>query len=69
MLTDLVNRADAGMIQRRGRPRFPPKSLERLLVAGDVIGRNLSATNRPSWVSSALYTTPMPPPPSFSTTW
>jgi hypothetical protein len=41
MLTDLVNRADAGMIQRRGRPRFPPKSLERLLVAGDVIGEKL----------------------------
>jgi len=29
-------------------------------------GRNLSATNRPSRVSSALKTTPIPPPPSFS---
>ncbi len=29
-------------------------------------GRNFKATRRPSLVSSALYTTPMPPPPSFS---
>src|SRR2546426_11333647 len=28
-------------------------------------GRNFNATKRPSSVSSALYTTPMPPPPSF----
>ena len=25
------------MIQRRGRPRFPPNALERLLVARDII--------------------------------
>ena len=31
-------------------------------------GRNLSATWRPSWVSSASYTTPMPPLPSFDVT-
>ncbi len=30
-------------------------------------GRNLSATWRPSFVSSASYTTPMPPLPSFDT--
>src|SRR4029077_6604908 len=30
--------------------------------------RNLSATKRWRRVSAALYTTPMPPPPSFSTT-
>src|SRR6266403_1994858 len=29
-------------------------------------GRNFSATKRPSLVSWALYTTPIPPPPSFS---
>src|SRR6266481_4228865 len=29
-------------------------------------GKNLSATKRPSLASWALYTTPMPPPPSFS---
>ena len=29
-------------------------------------GRNFRATNRPRRASSALYTTPMPPPPSFS---
>ena len=30
-------------------------------------GRNFRATKRSSRVSSALYTTPIPPPPSFST--
>src|ERR1700745_2210485 len=29
-------------------------------------GKNFSATKRPSLVSWALYTTPIPPPPSFS---
>ena len=31
-------------------------------------GRNFRATKRCKRASSALYTTPMPPPPSFSTT-
>src|SRR5436305_843496 len=31
-------------------------------------GKNFKATKRPSSVSSALYTTPIPPPPTFSTT-
>ena len=31
-------------------------------------GRNFNATKRPSSVSSALYTTPIPPPPNFSST-
>src|SRR5262245_29486895 len=30
-------------------------------------GRNFSATARPSLVSRALYTTPIPPPPNFAT--
>src|SRR6266481_8293066 len=29
-------------------------------------GKNFSATKRPSLVSWALYTTPIPPPPNFS---
>src|SRR4051812_27418050 len=32
-------------------------------------GRNFRATTRPSLVSSAAYTTPMPPPPSLRCTW
>jgi hypothetical protein len=35
------------MIQRRSRPRFPPKALECLLVARDVIGEKLERYEPP----------------------
>jgi hypothetical protein len=50
MLTDLVNGADARMIQRRSRPGFPAKALERLLVARNVIGKKLER-NEPTELS------------------
>jgi len=68
MLTNLVDSADIGMIQCRRGTGLTQEALVGLLVLGDVIGqeRNLRATKRCSLVSSALYTTPMPPLPSFS---
>jgi len=40
-LVDLVDRADVGMIERRGRSRFTAKSLERLRVEGQRIRHEL----------------------------
>jgi hypothetical protein len=36
MLTYIVNRADIGMIQCGGRPRFTPETLERLRIVAEV---------------------------------
>src|SRR5262249_3869495 len=68
LLADFINGADVRMIQRRRRARFAPESLQRLRIFGHSSGRNFNATKRPSCESSALYTTPMPPPPSSSRT-
>jgi len=54
VLADFVDGADIGMVQGGSGPRLAPESLERLRVLRDILGRNLSATNRPSEVSSAL---------------
>ena len=67
LFTDVVNRADIGMIQRRGLG-FVLKAGECLRVTGNLVGKNLRARKRCSRVSSALYTTPIPPPPSFFST-
>ena len=37
VIADLVNRADVGMIQRRGGARFPAKTLQRLRILRDFI--------------------------------
>ena len=66
MLTNLVDSADIGMIQCRCGAGFAQKALTGLPVVGDVIGQELEGDEACSLVSSALYTTPMPPLPSFS---
>ena len=43
VLADLVNRADVGMVQRRGRLRFAPEALQRLRVLGHIIGQELQS--------------------------
>ena len=51
----------------RKRRALRAESVRGFAGPGDTFsGRNLRATKRPSLVSWALYTTPMPPPPSFS---
>src|ERR1700745_1201582 len=37
MLADLVNRADVGVVQRRRRSRFAPKTFQRLRIARQFI--------------------------------
>jgi len=64
---DLIDGADVGVIESGSRFGFALEPAESLRSRATSSGRNLSATNRPSFRSSALYTTPIPPPPSFST--
>src|SRR5580693_8633227 len=40
-LADVINRADAGMIQRGGGARLAAKALQRLRIAGDVVRQKL----------------------------
>src|SRR6516162_1043526 len=65
-LVYVVNRADVGMIEGARGSGFALEAFQHLRVGAGPSGRNLSATKRPSFTSSALYTTPIPPPPSFS---
>src|SRR5579862_1052287 len=67
VLADVVNRADLGMVQRGSRFGFAAKTFEACGSRATSSGKNLSATKRSNRVSWALYTTPIPPPPSFST--
>ena len=67
LLVNFVDRADVGMVQGRSGLSFSLKAAERLRVFGHVVGQELESHERPSSISSALYTTPIPPPPSFST--
>src|SRR5438093_11617526 len=69
VFVDILNRADVRMVQRRRRASLPRESSSALgSFLATSSGRNFSATGRPSRVSSALYTTPMPPPPIRSST-
>ena len=66
VLADLENGADVGVVERGSCARLALEALEDSGSRDRFSGRNLSATKRPSVVSSALYTTPIPPPPNFS---
>src|SRR5215469_16298031 len=41
LLTNVVDRADIGMVQRRSRLGFTPESFERLWVAGELFRKEL----------------------------
>ena len=69
ILIDVVDGADVGMVQRGGGPSFAPEAFQRLRIVSELFGQKLesdeaaqAACLRPS------YTTPIPPPPSFSMT-
>jgi hypothetical protein len=47
-------------------PRLPPKALQRLRIARDLLWQKLHRRKPPQVGVLALYTTPMPPPPNFS---
>jgi hypothetical protein len=55
------------MIQGRGCLGFALKAAERLGVSGYIVRQDLRATKWQSFMSPALYITPLQPPPSFST--
>jgi hypothetical protein len=68
LLTDVIDRADVGMIQRRSGLSLPPEAGQRLRVAGDILGQELERDETVQPGVLGLITTPIPPPPSFSTT-
>jgi hypothetical protein len=41
LFADVVDRANVGMVERRGRLRFSLETAQRLGIAGDVIGKKL----------------------------
>jgi hypothetical protein len=65
---DFVDGTNVGMIQGRCGTSFPAEAFERLRVSGNIFRQELQGDEATynSSVSSALYTTPIPPPPSFS---
>ena len=65
---DLVNPADVRVNERGKGLCLALKAGRRLRVLATSSGRNLKATKWYRFISSALETTPIPPPPSFSTT-
>src|SRR5207245_10048472 len=54
LLANFVDSADIGMVEGRSSPSLAAEAFQRRRVLPDILGRNLSATNRPSEVSSAL---------------
>jgi hypothetical protein len=56
LLTDVMNRTDIGMIQRRSGFCLTLEAAEGLRVLATSSGKNLRATKRCNRVSSALYT-------------
>ena len=67
LLADVVDHADVRVVQRGGRTRFPPEPLQRLRVSRHIVRQEFQRHVASQRVSSALYTTPIPPPPSFCT--
>ena len=62
-VVNAVDRADVLVIQRGEQLRFALESRQAIGVAREGLGQTLIATSRPSVVSRARYTSPMPPDP------
>ena len=63
---DIVNRTDVGAVQGRDHPGFALEAGAQLRSSLMPSDGSLRATMRPSRVSRALYTSPMPPAPASS---
>ena len=63
-LVELMDCANAGMIEGRSCARLAPETLQSRAVVLIVSIKSLIATWRPSFWSTASNTTPMPPCPS-----
>ena len=66
-MSDVEQRADVRMIERRDRARLTLETVAKLRIGGERAARILIATVRSSRVSRARYTSPMPPAPSGAT--
>jgi len=53
-LTNLMDRADIRMVKRRSGAGFAAEAFQCLGILRDIVGRNLSATNRPSEIVFGL---------------
>ena len=67
LLPDFIDGADIGMVESRRSLRLALEAGQGLGVSADIIGQKLEGDKSVEG-DSALYTTPMPPPPNFSTT-
>jgi len=65
VLADVVNRANVGMVQGGSRLGLTLKAGQRLASRATLSGRDFRATKRCRRMSSAWWTTPIPPPPIF----
>jgi len=63
-LNDVVDGADAAVVGRRGRLRLSEEALPGALVVTPLTGKKFQRDR--AVVSLALYTTPIPPPPSLA---
>ena len=64
-----VDARNVGMVERRERRASRSNRARRSASCANASGRTLIATWRPSAVSVARYTSPMPPLPSGAVTW
>ena len=64
---DVVNGADVRMVGCGGGLRFANETLPGVFVVTPLRWKKLQRDGRPSFVSRAWYTTPMPPPPKRAT--
>jgi hypothetical protein len=62
-LASLVDREDVRVVQRRGQPRLADEALAELLAVGHLRGEQLERDLAAEAVSSARYTSAMPPRP------
>jgi hypothetical protein len=61
---NVMDSQDVRMVQRRNRARFLFETPQPVGIIRQPSGSTLIATSRPSRVSRARYTSPMPPAPS-----
>ena len=61
-----MNREDIGMVQSRSGAGFLLKTIQAISVRRKLLAENFIATFLPNFMSSARYTSPIPPAPSFS---
>ena len=68
VLANVVDGADIGMVERRCGPGLAAEAFERLAVLGDIFRKEFQGDEAvEAGVFGFVQTTPMPPPPNFST--